>query len=864
MNPALARLRWKLIVTSLVALVLAGSFFYLSQWVYAFSDDQCTWTPVKPKGGQAKILITEILPEGVAEQAGLLEGDVLLEIQGRKVVASRKGTRDAQKQINAQPKGRVLLYTVRRNEEILRVPVRLVKPFNRSALILLISGLTAWMLGLVVVLSSPQRKIARHFYYLGVCSLLLPLASPSFLGTWPDSLAILRAFIGNTVEPLLAALWVHFFLRFPYPFPLRKNHRFLLIVYALALVTAFLNITLFLLGYRDGDFRHSILSPLELEEAGRAIQVFLTHPWVRTPFLIYSSICLGVGMVYFWLGAIKLPPKRRRALLPAMIVTIALVVDFIAFRVLASQQGASLLFQRQAWVFLTPLPFLPLAFAYGVVRHGLFDVRKAILRWVSYFAVLGTVVVLYLGGISALFAYGFQSIPPVWMGAILGLTALPIGWLLRALLQWLRRRFHRDLPTTPDIVLGGLRETRRRFNQEALLRRLEETLQEGFSPQRLDILAFEGDTLILPGVDGPMGYHPPRKLKVPPGLIRLARENRELVLGLGPDEADWIGEQGAGVRAHVDALEVQIMILLLANDAPYKGILLGGKYAELNYGREDRELLREVGIVGGLVLETALLHKKLLDQGRIEQELLTARRIQESLITSQSPDMKGFQMALRLEPALETGGDLLWVKCRPHRTKGHCWLAAVGDVSGKGMAAALYMSQATALLEFATQKLDQPLEEILVAMDEALRTLMGSRDFLTLTLLEWTEDGSYRLARAGHPPALHVSGSKIEEIKEVNPFGRGLGLRPAGPKDWQILEGHLAPREWLVLYSDGLTEAMNQAGELFGLTRLQDQIRRVWGTGSPRAATEAIFREVSAFETQNRDDRTLLILGREP
>jgi len=174
------------------------------------------------------------------------------------------------------------------------------------------------------------------------------------------------------------------------------------------------------------------------------------------------------------------------------------------------------------------------------------------------------------------------------------------------------------------------------------------------------------------------------------------------------------------------------------------------------------------------------------------------------------------------------------------------------------------MSQATALLEFATQKLDQPLEEILVAMDEALRTLMGSRDFLTLTLLEWTEDGSYRLARAGHPPALHVSGSKIEEIKEVNPFGRGLGLRPAGPKDWQILEGHLEPREWLVLYSDGLTEAMNQAGELFGLTRLQDQIRRVWGTGSPRAATEAIFREVSAFETQNRDDRTLLILGREP
>jgi sigma-B regulation protein RsbU (phosphoserine phosphatase) len=88
-------------------------------------------------------------------------------------------------------------------------------------------------------------------------------------------------------------------------------------------------------------------------------------------------------------------------------------------------------------------------------------------------------------------------------------------------------------------------------------------------------------------------------------------------------------------------------------------------------------------------------------------------------------------------------------------------------------------------------------------------------------------------------------------------------MRPSGPRDWRILEGQLAPREWLALYSDGLTEAMNQKGELYGLDRLKEQLRRVWGTGSPRAAAEAVFRDVSSFETQNRDDRTLLILGRE-
>ena len=66
-----------------------------------------------------------------------------------------------------------------------------------------------------------------------------------------------------------------------------------------------------------------------------------------------------------------------------------------------------------------------------------------------------------------------------------------------------------------------------------------------------------------------------------------------------------------------------------------------------------------------------------------------------------------------------------------------------------------------------------------------------------------------------------------------------------------------------MLYSDGLSEAMNRDGELYGLPRLCGQLRRLWGTGSPRAACEAIFQDVSAFDTRNPDDRTLFILGRE-
>ncbi|MBL0313418.1 MAG: SpoIIE family protein phosphatase [Holophagaceae bacterium] len=524
----------------------------------------------------------------------------------------------------------------------------------------------------------------------------------------------------------------------------------------------------------------------------------------------------------------------------------------------------SLIFRREVWVFYTPLPLLPLAFAYAIVRHGFLDVRRAILRWLAYFMVLGTVLFIYLGGLALLFAEGLTAVPPAWIGALLGLSALPVGWVLRRMLKAIKKGFRRDLSTARNIILGGLRETKKRFSEKALLASLDATLREAFRPQALLLLPFEKDSIQLPAIEKDGISYPARTFDIPASLIRHALENRELVLGLGSDEADWIRDQDTSLRFHIDALELQVFVLIMVGEKPHTALLLGGKYSELNYGREDRELLREVAIQAGIVLDTAVLHQRLLDQGRMEQELASARYIQEGMITTTPPETPGFHLALRLDPAQETGGDLLWVKRRRCALNEKCsWLAAVGDVSGKGLAGALYMSQSIALLEFSTEREDQTLETILPSLDHTLRTLMSQRDFLTLCLLEWDEDGNYRLARAGHPPALLVKGSQPHEICELNPHGRGLGLRPAGPGDWQIQEGQLSPKEWMVLYSDGLTEAMNSKSEQYGLSRFCAQLQRLWGTGSLRAACEAVFQDVAKFETQNRDDRTLLILGRD-
>ncbi|MBI4912118.1 MAG: SpoIIE family protein phosphatase [Acidobacteria bacterium] len=859
-------IRWRLVWTSLLALGLALGSFYLNQWVYAFSDDECWWKLEPARvGAQGKlepprVIIKEVLPDGVAEQAGILDGDELLAIQGRKVLATGDGLTAAQRQINDTLEGRILIYTVKREGETLHLPIRMVKPLDRTQLVRLVTGLLFWAVGLLVVASSPQRKTSRHFYYLGLLFLLAGSQSAGFVNTPPRWIQVAQGALGLVTGVLLGPLLFHFFLRFPHPFPLRRNRRFLLALYGTFALLGLVLTT----GGMVQIFRPEIGSILGWKP-GAPIPPALgaTLFFTGRTFQVLTGVVVAGACVLFWVGTFRLAPRLRRAVVPVLLLTSAVVLDLVIFGILNVFLGnQGLTFRRQQWILLLPLPLMPLVFAYAVLRHGFFDVRRALARWVIYFVCLGLVLALYLGALALAFAHWLQNIPAGWAGALIGLLALPLGWILQRLLLFLRRRFRRDLGTAREIVTGALREHRNRLSEESLISGLKEALQEAFQPQLLLVLPARGQAIELPPLEdsGEGRSFQATMLEFPAPVLRHARDNRELVLGIGSDEAAWVQECGPGLRAHLDAMEAQVLVLILANQELHSAILLGGKYAELNYSREDRELLREVAIAAGIVIETAVLHRKLLDQGRLEQELHTARRIQETLTTTAFPEVPGFQLALRLEPAFETGGDLLWVK---RRSDGR-WLAAVGDVSGKGLAAALYMSQAIALLEFAMQHADHRLEDILVNLDQTLRNLLGVKDFLTLTLLEWDGAGRFRLARAGHPPALLIRGGQEGDTRELCPHGRGLGLRPQGINDWEVVEGTLDSRQWLVLYSDGLTEAMNKKGELYGAGRVASLLQRVWGTGSVRAASEALFRDVASFEAQNRDDRTLLILARDP
>ena len=247
------------------------------------------------------------------------------------------------------------------------------------------------------------------------------------------------------------------------------------------------------------------------------------------------------------------------------------------------------------------------------------------------------------------------------------------------------------------------------------------------------------------------------------------------------------------------------------------------------------------------------------DKLRLDEELQIARRIQRSLLPNAVPQMTGLSIADLCEPAMEVGGDYYDFFVLGPRQLG----VLVADVSGKGTSAALYMAELKGLM-LALSRSHRSPRALLVELNDLLADHLDNRSFITMTYAVIDlEAGTLTCARAGHTPLLVVSGG---ESHVVVPSGMVLGLRlpGAGTRFSELLEEHTQPLtagDVIVLYTDGITEAMTADGDLFGDEALS---RVVLANQDLDAAgiRERILRDVRAFvgDAEPHDDMTMVVL----
>ena len=244
----------------------------------------------------------------------------------------------------------------------------------------------------------------------------------------------------------------------------------------------------------------------------------------------------------------------------------------------------------------------------------------------------------------------------------------------------------------------------------------------------------------------------------------------------------------------------------------------------------------------------------------VARDLSIATRIQNALLPEELPEISGIEMACYYQPAREVGGDYYDVISLPGGRAG----IVVADVSGKGLAGSLVMTMTRSLVRMAARtQLDAA--SILEEVNASLSRDMTEGMFVTLAWAELDDERSQvRIARAGHnPPLLLRASGRVEQFQ---PGGISLGMDP-GPLFSQSLEvSHvdLAPGDSLILYTDGIVEAMNHDGVEYGLERFA-QILQNLTAAAPEEVVEGVVtdlaRHVAGAEAS--DDITLVVARRE-
>jgi serine phosphatase RsbU (regulator of sigma subunit)/ketosteroid isomerase-like protein len=253
------------------------------------------------------------------------------------------------------------------------------------------------------------------------------------------------------------------------------------------------------------------------------------------------------------------------------------------------------------------------------------------------------------------------------------------------------------------------------------------------------------------------------------------------------------------------------------------------------------------------------LEQERIERERIEQELLVGRRIQQASLPNEVPELEGWEIAPHYQPAREVGGDFYDFHLLSEGRLG----VVVGDATGKGVPAALVMATTSGMLQLAAAALDSSSPgAVLERVNETLFARIPPNMFVTCfyCILE-PQSGRLVYANAGHdlPYLRHGDG----DAEELRARGMPLGLMPG--MSYEEKEVVLDAGQSVLFYSDGLVEAHDPKGEMFGFPRLRALVAEHGDEEEERSLGDFLLKELYSFTGEGweqEDDITLLTLRR--
>lgn len=669
--------------------------------------------------------------------------------------------------------------------------------------------------------------------------------------------------------------------------------------------------------------------------------------------LMAGLVLLGTSsLVLSYVNEESLLGRRRIGLLLAGVV--GLIPLFVMAVLEWIGRSPSLWFYL---VMVVTLGFFPLSFIYVVVRHRVFGIRLILRRGLQYVlvsrGVLALEAVAVFGalyfGLGRTFEHFFNDIDSSVVAISSALVAvvlvMGIRRLNKSLLPVIDRAFFRDAYNARQILIDLSRAARQlTARPEHLLEVVASKITHSLHPHNVSILLrdrpwpfscpsgarpYDAGAREEPGVgrfflclaqneDGaPLRAGVSDEPLVIDADLRVffeaLRDKEPQALELHP-EAHRVATERLGLGPLHEELDAQLVVPAVSSGEVLALIVLGRKRSEEPYTGEDRELLLAVAEQIALSLDYAQLVGETAERKRLEREIEIATDVQRQLFPQKLPAMRTLRYNGVCRPAQGIGGDYFDF-VRISRSK---LGIALGDVSGKGISAALLMAGLQAALRSHAPRQGQALAELVAEVNRLMHASMDDNRFATFFYCLY-DDESRRLTyvNAGHNPPILVRNGEYRQDDACRPVGAagrerthdearesrnagdaaggtgngeasasasggaGLGdgddrgngdllVEQLGPDNtvlgmfadvaFEQKQCRLEPGDVLLIYSDGVTEAMDVDGRDFGAERLAELVRQHHHLDAD-ALRDRVLEELAVFagEAPQHDDMTLIV-----
>ncbi len=796
-----------IVIISAILLLTAIYEFYNVVYIQVQSNDECLWVQKYSVKDSAEIEINNVKVDGVAWKAGIRNGDFLIAINGHKVL----NTSVAQSILDSVRSGKFAEYTIQRGNTQFTVKVYVKKLIQIGGLAEAILAIIQMLIGFVVLMAKPAGRAQKIFYAFSAASVLHSLVSfltyailhnitPIPISTY---IVGLLWSIGVSFRPFLL---LSFFMIFPKPFNLSEKNWFRRL---LIIIPSVISLIIFV---------------IYLKLIYASLQQKITN---ANNFIVYFSMILNIvyiiALISLFINYKRLKNKSEKKPILIILISYAIAIAAVFYTSLIAPAISDTLFNSpQYYAPIILIILVPIGFAYSIFKYQLMDVSVVIKNTLIYgAATIGLAaiyfLVIYVLGQSISQAIGTQFQTAI-AGAIFIIFALVFQSTKDRFQDFLTARFYPEQFAYQKVLIKFSNDISTVVGLDNILELMNATFVKALKINKFAILIkdnMSGNFKLVKnfGIDK-MG------IILNGQLIDNFILNKSVILNQPVIDTDDFIKIFPDEVSILNDNNIYTIIPMIIKSKVIGLLLFGLKHSGSQFAGKDLELLSASANQAAIAIENARLYQTEAEKARMEIDLELARKIQQGLLPKSIPPMKGISISGDMIPAQQVGGDyfdLLPVS----DTK---IFVVVGDVSGKGLAASLYMAKLQTMIQLSCNN-DKSPKDILIELNQHFYKSIERNSFVTITLALFdTQNRTLKFCRAGHMPLLEVSNDSVITYRTQ---GLGVGLEKGVIFENTLIEEEVSLKagQIFAFFSDGITEAMNESLDLFGEYKLSEVIK---------------------------------------